>query len=254
MRRYRNLGINTTRRLLHRGENALYKADGSLSVFRFYFFMIGLVVIDFMADRQMMELILQDIGGKDFIIFMTAVVSVMLEALPSVFASHFMKKTRNVNDNIVSAVTGIAFILLIGGITILRFATVDTVFSETMLASEYSDVEKYVITAFLAVIPLITSCFAFGISCAVTPERQRQHVQRITDAMLAEKYRELLRERSKLRRIREHGLLEMEEELFRAQKEKRQALVSKMLNLSRMKIAAYGHTPDNLTKMEEGGK
>ena len=253
MRRYRDWGINTTRKLLHKGEDALYKADGSVSAFRFYFFMIGLVIIDFMADHQMMENILLDVGDWDFILFMTAVVSVMLEVLPSVFATHFMKKTRTAHDNIVSAVTGAAFILLIGGITVLRFATVDIVFSDTSLVGEYGAVEKYVITAFLAIVPLITSCFAFGISCAVTPERQRQHVVRITDAMLAEKYRELLKERSKLQRIREQGLLEMEDELFRAQSVRRQALVSKLLNLSRLKMAAYMNNPEHLTRMEEGG-
>lgn len=254
MRRYRDWRINTTRKLLHRGEDALYKADGSVSALRFYSFMIGLVVIDFMADRQMMELILEDIGGWDFILFMTIVVSVMLEALPSVFASHFMKKTRNAHDNIVSAVTGAAFIMLIGGITVLRFATVDRVFDETVLAGDYSATEKYVITAFLALVPLITSCFAFGISCAVTPERRQQHVVRLKDAMLAERYRELLRERSKLRSVRAQGLLEMEDELFRAQNARRQALVSKLVNLSRLKIAAHNHTPENLTRMEEGGQ
>lgn len=242
-----------TRKILLKGEDAYYKADGAMSMSRYCFFMVGLVLIDFLADKQMMELILLDIGSSFFILFMTLIVSVMLEALPSLFAVHFMKERRTGTDNIVAIVTGAAFLLLIVSITVLRFATIDIVFDDTMLAGSYSRTAKYVITAFLSIVPLITSCFAFGITCAVSPERKRRHQIRIADTALAERHRQLVLEETRLRSIKAQNLLELEDQLYKAEDNKRKALCEKLENLSRLKIAAYLRDPEHLTRMEEGG-
>lgn len=237
---------------MDKAEGVLYKADGAINLPLVIFLMACLILIDFMTNKQMTEQIFQDLGTEMFILFMTFLGSAGLEILPMFFANSFMKDKRTRRDNMIAAVMGGGFAFLMLMIATLRFSTIDIVFADTILAIDYSETAKYVITAYLTIMPLITSIIAFGISCAVTPERRRQYRVRKADLTLAGRYRELDAERRRLQFLLAMDLNTVEDAHYKAAREKATAKAARLKALGPLKIAAYLGSARHLTDMEEG--
>lgn len=130
-------------------------------------------------------------------IMLTVIVAVLLEVLPMIGAKFYLKQNKNKEDKYILGTLATAFGLLVFAIILVRFYTMDLMFSAKVTQLNIMGIEtespnylptygEYAMTFLMSILPILTSVAAFMLTIMNPPQQKLENLRQIHKIQIAD--------------------------------------------------------------------
>ncbi len=130
-------------------------------------------------------------------IMLTVIVAVLLEVLPMIGAKFYLKQNKTKEDKYILGTLAAAFGLLVFAIVLVRFYTMDLMFSAKVTQLNITGIKteshnylpthgEYAMTFLMSMLPILTSVAAFVLTIMNPPQQKLENLRRLHKIQIAD--------------------------------------------------------------------